>query len=343
MGFRTVNGGKGGGNGFGGGGDEFDQLIRMLRENIKLIVAGVAGAILLWGVATSFYTVQPSEEAVVTRFGAYLETTQPGLHFKLPYGIDQVDKLKTRVVLQEEFGYRKGGDRTSRRKLDQESLMLTGDLNVADVEWVVQYRIADPRKFLFNARDPVRSIRDVSQAVMRRVVGNHLVSDVITSGRVGISSEAQELTQSVLDHYDLGILVVTVKLQDVNPPESVQASFNEVNAAKQEQEQAVNNAEKYYNKIIPEARGKAKERVSRAEGYSAALVNRAKGDAEKFETVLQEYRKAPKVTRKRMYLETMEELFARFERLTIVDSKVKGVLPVFKAGQLQAPAKEGQK
>jgi membrane protease subunit HflK len=253
--------------------------------------------------------------------------------------------VKTKLVLQEEFGFRKH-ERLGRqgkdadRVLDEESLMVTGDLNVADVEWVTQYQVSDPFKFLFQARDPVRNVRDVSQAVMRRVVGDRLVNDVLTTGRVEIAAEALRLTQEVLDKYDIGIRVVAIKLQDVNPPDLVKPSFNEVNAAKQEQEKLINNAEKEYNKVIPEAAGKAEETLSQAQGYADALVNRAKGDGGKFRAILAEYRKAPDITRKRLYIETMEELFSRFRNLTVVDSAVKGLLPVFgKRGGAEEAAK----
>src|SRR5690606_17316960 len=240
--------------------------------------------LLVAGAYTSFYTVQPSEEAVVTRFGRYDRTTSPGLHFLLPFGVEQATIVRTKLVLQEEFGFRTRDVRsnvTSYAKDDftKESLMLTGDLNVADVEWIVQYQISDPKKYLFAAQDPRRNIRDVSEAIMRRVVGDRIVNEVLTTGRVEIASEAQKLTQEVLDKYDIGIRVVTVKLQDVNPPDMVKPTFNEVNAAKQEQEKAINMAEEVYNKIIPEARGKAEETISNAEGYASAVVNRAKGDS----------------------------------------------------------------
>lgn len=336
MSFSTHNGGRrGGGDPFENLPDEFRRIIEMVRTNLHKVLYGAGALLLAVMVLSSFYTVQPSEEAVIIRMGRYLDTTSPGLHFKLPFGIDSAIKVKTKLVLQEEFGFRSSEsssqDHTTYQKdsFSKESLMLTGDLNVADVEWIVQYQISDPRKFLFQAQNPRRNIRDVSEAIMRRVVGDRTVNEILTTGRVEIADESQRLTQEVLDMYDLGIRVVTIKLQDVNPPDLVKPSFNEVNAAKQEQEKAINMAEEAYNKVIPEARGKAEETLSQAEGYAAAIVNRAKGDAGRFSLTLQEYRRAPDVTRKRMYLETMEELFTRFEKLTIVDDKLKGLLPIF--------------
>jgi membrane protease subunit HflK len=284
---------------------------------------------------SSFYTVQPDEEAVVLRFGKYLKTAPPGLHFKIPMGVDQAIKVKTKLVLQQEFGFRTrsvSGSRTSYQggsTYDTESLMLTGDLNVADVEWITQFQIAEPQKYLFNVSDPEQNIRDISEAVMRRVVGDKLVTEVLTVGRAKISSQAKKLTQDILNQYDMGIRIVSVKLQDVNPPEAVKPSFNEVNAAKQEQEQSINNAEKFYNQVIPEARGLAEKQIAEAQGYATELLNTAKGDAEKFTLIYQEYRKAPQITKDRMYLETTEKIFKNLKNITVVDPKVQGLLPVY--------------
>jgi modulator of FtsH protease HflK len=313
---------------------EIKNFLIWFDQNKKLVKWALIGFVILIGAYTSFYTVQPSEEAVVTRFGRYDRTTPPGLHFLAPFGMEVATKVKTKLVLQEEFGFRTRDTRDhvtnySKEDFEKESLMLTGDLNVADAEWIVQYQISDPQKYLFAAQDPRRNIRDVSEAIMRRVVGDRTVNEVLTTGRVEIATEAQKLMQDVLDKYDIGIRVITVKLQDVNPPDTVKPSFNEVNAAKQEQEKAINMAEEAYNKVIPEARGKAEETISEAEGYASAVVNRAKGDSERFLLTLKEYRQAPEVTRTRIYLETMQELFGRFKNLTIVDDKVKGLLPVF--------------
>lgn len=289
--------------------------------------------ILFFAVPSSFYTVQPEEEAVVTFFGRYDRTTGPGLHLKIPFA-ERAIRIKTKTIFEEAFGFYsksstvdKRFDTNSPRKLDEESLMLTGDLNVADVQWVVQYRISDPRKFLFHISDPIKNIRDVSQATMRRVVGDRTVDDVIRGTELEV--EAQNLTQEILDAYDIGLNITSVQIKAAFPPEEVKPSFNEVNAAKQEQEQAINEAEAYYNEIIPKARGEADKVISEATGKAVALVNEAQGDASRFESVLAEYRKAPDVTKKRLYLETMQELLGRFRSVTIVDPSVKGVLPVF--------------
>ncbi|MBI4677419.1 MAG: FtsH protease activity modulator HflK [Elusimicrobia bacterium] len=305
-------------------------------------IAAAVGALFLF---SSVYTVEPSEEAVILRFGRFVSTEPPGLHFKLPF-MDRAIKVKTKIILQEEFGFRsanrverEGADYTN-KALREESLTLTGDLNVGDVEWIVQYQISDPKKFLFNTREVLKNLRDVSQSVMRRVVGDRTVNEVLTTGRVEIADEAHRLTQEVLDRYDIGLRIVTVKLQNVNPPEPVKPAFNEVNAAKQEQEQVINQAEREYNKVIPEARGKAEQAIRDAEGYATAAVNRAEGDAARFRSMLAAYRTAPAVTRTRLYLETMEELYGRFKALTIVDKGVQGLLPVFpQKGQQPASGK----
>ena len=293
--------------------NDFEKFKQELQKNSKPVIIGIAVLFVLYALGTSFYTVEPDEEAVVIRFGKYIDTTPPGLHFKLPFGIDQEIKVKTKQVLQSEFGFRsqgisagRGRTRYSERNFEDESLMLTGDLNVADVEWVVQYQIADPFKFLFQTGAPETNIRDVSESIMRRVVGDRSVTEVLTTGRVEISNNATVLMQQILDRYDMGVKIVTVKLQDVNPPDKVRPSFNEVNEAKQEQEKVINQAEERYNKVIPEARGEAEKMIAEAHGHATRVVNRALGDAEKFNQIYNEYRRVPAITRRRMYLETME-------------------------------------
>lgn len=309
-------------------GPEAEKMLLELFKNLRKIGMIVFSALFAIGAFSTFYTVQPEEEAVVIRFGKFITTTSPGLHFKLPFGIDKVIKVQTTKVHQSEFGYRNLGD-GNYRDLPEESLMLTGDLNVADVQWVVQYSISDPYKFLFKSNSAERNIRDVSESIMRRVVGDRLVTDVLTTGRVEIADTAKILMQELLNKYDLGVVIRAVKLQDVNPPDSVKPSFNEVNEAKQEQEKAINQAEEAYNKVIPEARGKADKMIQEAEAYSEEQINRSKGDAAKFREVLEAYKRSPDVTRRRMYIETMEEIFTNMKDVTIVDPSIKGILPLF--------------
>lgn len=310
---------------------------------VLLLIAGLAVAMMLM---QAFYMVDVSEEGVVTRFGRYVKTVDPGLHLKLPFNIERVERVKTKIVHQEEFGFRtqnaRGRSRLySSETLQAESLMLTGDLNVADVEWILQYRIIDPWKYLFKARNVETNIRDVSISIMRRVVGDRLVNDVLTTGRVAIADEAKQLTQQILDHYDMGIEVVRINLQGVNPPDPVKSAFNEVNAAKQEQEQTINQAEQEYNRQIPEARGRAEQTIRDAEAFAVALINRSQGDAEKFNQMYEEYRKAPAITKKRIYLETMREILQDHTSLTVVDSNLEGILPVYGSGLPNAPVTAG--
>lgn len=314
-----------------------------LKEQINKMKGSLGSIILLFFLVIagfgSYYTVEPDEEAVVIRFGKYIYTTQPGLHFKIPFGVDKVTKVKTKIVHQAEFGFRTTNLNTRRttysdRGYESESLMLTGDLNVAEVQWVVQFQISDPFKFLFKTSEPLSNIRDVAESIMRRVVGDKLVNEVLTTGRVVIATDAKLLMQQVLDKYDLGVLVKSIKLQDVNPPKVVQPSFNDVNSAKQEQEKMINQAEEAYNKVIPEARGKAQKLISEAEGYATSTINRAHGDAQRFSEVFKEYRRAPAITRKRIFLETMENIFTNLSQVTIVDPKVKGLLPIFSKDSL---------
>ena len=317
--------------------NDWDKAKDDLKRGAKFIVPFFSIIFLFILGKTSFYTVDPDEEAVIIRFGEYQGTELPGLHFKLPLGIDRVIHVKVKRVLQEEFGFRTRDSRSrvttyDQSNYDDESLMLTGDLNVADVEWVVHYQIADPFKFIFQTSSPERNIRDVSESIMRRVVGDQLVNEVLTTGRVEIASEAQELMQKVLDKYDMGVKIVTVKLQDVNPPQVVKRSFNDVNAAKQEEEKVINQAEENYNKVIPEARGKAEKLISEAEGYAKAQVNRAEGDAERFKAMLTEHRRAPNITKKRLYLETMSKMLKRVEDVSVIDSSIKGLLPIYNNG-----------
>lgn len=321
--------GKGGG---GDGGGKSPNLTGANGWNMLWVILAVL--LMVWGIISSYYTVNVSEVGVVTRFQAYHITAQPGFHFKLPFGVDQVTLVRSKEVLIEEFGFRARDTQSSPTQYNEqrylsESLMLTGDLNVANVEWTLQYRIADPWKFLFHVRDVKKNIRDISISIMRRVVGDRPVSDVLTTGRVEIADEAKKLTQDVLNRYDMGIQIKQIILQDVNPPDAVKDAFNEVNSAKQEQEQTINQAEQQYNKIIPEARGKAEKKIADAKAYSTELVNNAMGDANKFTEVLKAYKEAPVITRQRMYLETMEKVYSSAEKLTIVDPDVKGVLPIF--------------
>ncbi|MCK4591591.1 MAG: FtsH protease activity modulator HflK [Candidatus Latescibacteria bacterium] len=287
----------------------------------------IIGLILIF---TSLYQVGADEAGVIRRFGRYVNTTQPGLHLKLPFGIDKVTKVPVRRVQKEEFGFKtaRAGVRTEYRRgtLLTESLMLTGDLNSAVVEWIVQYRVKDPVNYLFKLRAVTTTIRDISESVMRQVVGDRSVDEVIILSRREVAQEAKQRLQENLDAYETGIHVVTVELKDVNPPDPVKPAFNEVNEAKQEMEKMVNQAWETYNKAVPRASGEAERTIRRAEGYALDRVNRAKGDANKFLAVWKEYNRSKDVTRRRLYLETLNEVLPKIGRKYIIDSEQKGLV-----------------
>ena len=290
------------------------------------------------GALTSYYTVQPEEEAVVKRFGRVIAINPPGLHFRLPYGVDRVQFVPTARVLKEEFGFRAtgAGGRTQyvkSRDHRDESLMLTGDLKVIDVEWVVQFQIADADRFLHRSRDPVQTLRDVSEAVMRRVVGNSLGSDVLTEKRVQVATAARIELQQILNSFDLGIQINTIELQDVTPPDLVKPAFNEVNQAEQERERLINEAEKRRNQVIPRAEGQASQIIAEAEAYRAQRVNRARGEAGRFSAILTEYQRAPEITRQRLYLEMIDNVLPKAGPVYIMEEGATSPLPLLNLGQ----------
>ena len=296
---------------------------------LRAIALIVIAAVLLMG---SIYTIDPEEVGVVLRFGEYVRSTDPGLHFKAPLGIERVTKLPVQRQLKQEFGFRtQRADVRSQfttRGLGDESNMLTGDLNAAVVEWVVQYRIDDAEEFLFRVRNVEETLRDMSEAVMRQVVGDRTVDEVLTVGRQEVADLVEVRLQELCDQYVNGVKVDQVVLQDVNPPDQVKASFNEVNQAEQERETKINQAQSEYNKVIFRARGLAQKTVSTAEGYALNRVNRASGEADRFNSIYSEYRKAPEVTRRRIYLETLDEVFNKAGRKVVLDDQLEGVLPL---------------
>lgn len=314
---------------------------------IVSVAVVIALGVLAWGALSSFYTVQPEERAVVKRFGAVVAINDPGLHFKLPFGVDVVQKVATERVLKQEFGYRTAGSSDERSQYSQqdfpeESLMLSGDLNIIDVEWVVQYRISDPVKYLYEQRDPDRTLRDISESVMRRVVGNRLGSEVLTTARVAIASLARDEIQKAMTTYDNGIHVVTVELQDVVPPAAVKPAFNEVNEARQERERMINEATKQANQEIPKAKGAANRALSEAQGYATERVNRAKGETARFNSILTEYRSAPDVTRTRMYLEALNGVLPKVGSVLVMKEGQTSPLPLLNLQQTRKPQENAQ-
>jgi membrane protease subunit HflK len=332
---------------------DLERVFRQARDFFRgsgtwRLAAGalvVLVVVLLW---SSWFTVQPEETGVLQRFGGVVRTVGPGLHFKLPYGIETVQMVPTARVLKEEFGFRTtatpAGQRTQTadKTLKDVSLMLTGDLNVIDVQWIVQYRIEDPIRYLFQVRNTRQTIRDISEAVMRRVVGNRLGSDVLTVGRAAVSTEVKEEMQKILTEYQTGVRLVTVELQDVTPPDSVKPAFNEVNEARQDRERTINQAQEQANREIPKARGEATRTITEAEGYAVERVNRATGEATRFRAVLDEYQRAPEVTRRRLYLEAMGAILPEAKALYIVDSAQKALVPWLPLESGDKPAAGGK-
>lgn len=322
-----------------GGIRDFKEVLQKIREQFgdRFRMGGSLWLLLLVllvavGGYASVYTVAPEEAGVIQRFGRYVRVTGPGLHFKLPFGVETVSKVKTGRNFQMEFGYRtvEAGVRSrfTERGFKEESLMLSGDLNVVDLQWTVQYKIGDPKDFLFQVKDVDSAIRDMSESVMRRVVGNRLFDFVLTVGRAEIADRVKVEMQKVLDSYRTGIQVVNVKMQNVTPPEPVEAAFNEVNEAEQERESKINQAQAAYNREIPKAKGSALQTISKSEGYALERVNKAQGEANRFLDVLKEYRQAKDVTKRRLYLESMDQLLSRVGEIYLIDEDQKGLVPL---------------
>ncbi|MBN1956800.1 MAG: FtsH protease activity modulator HflK [Desulfuromonadales bacterium] len=297
---------------------------------MPLVIVIVIIAIIIGGYS-SMYEVDTEETGVVLRFGKFAGFSDPGLHFKMPFGIDQVYLVPTGRVLKEEFGYRTvtPGVRTTFNKqgLEEESLTLTGDLNVSDVEWIVQFQVADPFKYIFRIKDPVGTIRDISEAMVRKAIGNADVTQVLTTERASLAGTIQQDLQSTLNQYDIGVRIVTVKFQDVNPPDPVKDAFNEVNEAEQQKESLIFQAREQFNREVPRARGEAKRSLQEAEGYKVERINKARGETNRFLALLTEYKKAPEVTRRRIHIETLEEVLPKLDETYIMDDNNGGLLP----------------
>jgi membrane protease subunit HflK len=313
-----------------------DRLKQLLPSGglsgLIIIVVLTVGGLLAW---TAYYTVPSDSVAVVQRFGKYLKNVPAGLHFKLPFGIDVATIVPVKRQLKQEFGFTTPGARDpdqyardGKQETKRETEMVTGDLNAALVEWVVQYRISDPVKFLFEVREPRETLRYVSESVMREVVGDRTVDEVITIGRQEIESEALAKMQALSTKYVMGISIDQVQLKNINPPQPVQESFNEVNQAQQEKEKLINEARRDYNKVIPLAEGEKDQRIREADGYRLKRINEAEGDVARFSALLAEYTKAPEVTRRRIYIETLENVLPSLRYKIIIDEQTRGLLPV---------------
>jgi membrane protease subunit HflK len=307
------------------------------------ILLGVALVFLVIVLFSSYYTVDADSQGVVQRFGRYHDTVEPGLHFKIPLGVDTVTIVPVRRQLKLEFGFSTPGGNNpyqygSSREQDDVRSMVTGDLNAAQVEWVVQYGIHDARANLFNLRKPEDTLRDISESVMREVVGDRTIDEVLTYGRQEIESDAMTKLSEAVEKLGMGLRVQQVQLKNVHPPTPVQRSFDEVNRAQQERELAINVANGEYNKVVPRAKGEADQKISEAEGYAVKRINEAEGDVTRFKALLEQYEKAPEVTRQRLYLETMAEIIPNLGAKVILDESAKQFLPLMNLQQMQYSA-----
>lgn len=321
--------------------EDFERQFREIRIDtgkfFRFVPALIIVVVALVFLSTSWVTIGPEERGVVLRFGRYSSTFDPGLHFKIPFGVDQVFKVPVQRQLKAEFGFQtsQAGVKTvySNRDFDRESLMLTGDLNVADVEWVTQFRIKEPRNYLFKVENVATTFRLMNEAVMREAMGDRTINEILTYGRRDIELLVKDNLQDLCDQYEMGLAIDQVILQDVNVPELVKPAFNEVNRAQQEKETMINQAMQAYNKVVPKAEGEAEKMVEESKGYAVERINQAKGMADRFNSIFSEYVKAPEVTRQRIYLETMEKVQQQAGKKIIIDDKVKGILPMLNLNQ----------
>jgi membrane protease subunit HflK len=313
------------------GGAKFNQFNRHIPTLTVLFV-------IAFFMLTSFYSVDQDEVGVIRRFGKYVRTTEPGLHWKAPFNIEKLDKVKDKRIFKEEFGFRTvqsdtPGTRYSSNSFDDEALMLTGDLNVLDVTWIVQFKIKDPVKLLFNVRDAGGTIRDLSESVMRQVIGDYSVTEALTSRKNEINLEVREKLQQILDMYETGIQINKIELQEVLPPQAVKASFNDVNEAEQEREKVINESWEAYNKVIPRAKGQSEKTVHEAEGYALVRIKRAEGDADKFIKTWNAYKEAKDVTRRRLYLETLNDIMPKAGKVYVFEPQANNILPLLKLNE----------
>ncbi len=311
-------------------------------KTILTALAIIVGVILLFG---TVYQIQPEEVGVVLRFGEFVRTSDPGLNFKIPL-IETVLKVPVQRQLKQEFGFstEEAGIRTrySKMNFENESRMLTGDLNVAVVEWIVQYRVSDPYKYLFKVRNVTETFRAMNEAMMREVVGDRTVTEVLTVGRTEIETTVLEKLQELCNQYDTGITVDQVVLQNVTPPDPVKPSWDEVNQAQQQMDRLINEARAEYNQVVPRAKGEAQQTVLQAEGYGLDRVNSAQGDASRFKALHEAYRRAPQVTRRRMYLETMQKVLPQLGGKLFLDDKAEGVIPLLPLDQFRKAVTRSQ-
>lgn len=289
-----------------------------------MVIVAIAGF-------TSFYVVDETEQAVITRLGKYTTTTGPGLHWKLPFGLEKNYNVPVKIVQMEQFGFKTvkaGRNNEYKNNISSESTMLTGDLNIVNVEWIIQYKIENPKQWLFGVYEKENTIRDISRSVINTLVGDRAILDVMGKERSTIEELGLEMMNENFNQLGLGINVTAVKLQNIVPPEGVQEAYEDVNKATQDMNRFINEGQEAYNAEIPKAQGEADKQIQQAEGYAAERVNRAEGDVARYNAVYEEYKKSPKVTKERIYLETMDEIFGGETKPTIIDSELENLVPI---------------
>lgn len=297
---------------------------KLILTIIILVIVAIAGF-------TSFYIVDETEQAVITRLGKYTTTTGPGLHWKLPFGLEKNYNVPVKIVQMEQFGFKTvkaGRNNEYKNNISSESTMLTGDLNIVNVEWIIQYKIENPKQWLFGVYEKDNTIRDISRSVINTLVGDRAILDVMGKERSTIEELGLEMMNENFNQLGLGINVTAVKLQNIVPPEGVQEAYEDVNKATQDMNRFINEGQEAYNAEIPKAQGEADKQIQQAEGYAAERVNRAEGDVARYNAVYEEYKKSPKVTKERIYLETMDEIFGGETKPTIIDSELENLVPI---------------
>jgi len=308
---------------------DFQKMPKLKPKTIGIIIVVL---LIVIAAFSSFYMVDQKEQAVVLLFGKFNRITEPGLHFKLPFGIEKNFNVPTQRILKEEFGFRteEAGitTRYSSRDFSEESIMLTGDLNIIDVQWIIQYQIVEPMNWLFKVENQRKTIRDISQSVINLLIGDRTIFDVIGSERTNIEQKGREMMNEFFKLYELGVRVTTVRLQSIVPPKgAVQDAFEDVNKSIQDLNRLINEGKEAYNNTIPKARGQAKQVIQAAQGYAAEKVNMAKGDVARFLAVYGEYRKNPKITRTRLYYEMIEQVFKETQNTDLIDKNLKNFIP----------------
>lgn len=308
---------------------DFQKMPKLKPKTIGIIIVVL---LIVIAAFSSFYMVDQKEQSVVLLFGKFNRITEPGLHFKLPFGIEKNFNVPTQRILKEEFGFRTEeagiNTRYSSRDFSEESVMLTGDLNIIDVQWIIQYQIVEPKNWLFKVENQRKTIRDISQSVCNLLIGDRTIFDVIGNERTNIELKGREMMNEFFKLYELGVRVTTVRLQSIVPPKgAVQDAFEDVNKSIQDLNRLINEGKEAYNNTIPKARGQAKQVIQAAEGYAAEKVNMAKGDIARFLAVYGEYRKNPKITRTRLYYEMIEKIFKETQNTDLIDKNLKNFIP----------------